>query len=102
MLIRRRNSEDQQQLPLIEPDAIPLSGDSPKGGRQAQDASYLSPILLEIERRLRATGMSASRFGRLSVNDPRLVHDLRRGRDPSSRIVARVRAFMAKDASEKR
>ncbi|EKU74624.1 hypothetical protein HMPREF9718_02152 [Sphingobium yanoikuyae ATCC 51230] len=46
--------------------------------------------------------MSASRFGRLSVNDPRLVHDLRRGRDPSSRIVARVRAFMAKDASEKR
>ncbi|CAM5422433.1 hypothetical protein ACFSUK_20860 [Sphingobium scionense] len=101
MLIRRRNAEDQQ-LPLIEPDAIPLSGDSPKGGRQAQDASYLSPILLEIERRLRATGMSASRFGRLSVNDPRLVHDLRRGRDPSSRIVARVRAFMAKETSEKR
>jgi len=37
-------------------------------------------VLAKIERYLRATSMSATRFGYLSVGDPALVRDLRRGR----------------------
>lgn len=51
-------------------------------------------IIIEIDRYLRRTAMSATRFGRLAVNDPRLVHDLRRGREPGPAIVARVEAFI--------
>ncbi len=51
-------------------------------------------VLIKINRYLRATGMPVSKFGRLAVNDPRLVHDLKRGREPGPTIVARVEAFI--------
>lgn len=51
-------------------------------------------LLTRIEKFLRDTGMPATRFGRLAVHDPRLVHDLRRGREPRPRMVARVEHFM--------
>jgi len=35
----------------------------------------------EILAALRASGMSKAEFGRLSVNDPRLVYDLEKGRE---------------------
>ncbi|NIJ16486.1 hypothetical protein FHS54_001452 [Sphingobium vermicomposti] len=66
-----------------------------KGGREPQDGRYAAPILLEIERYLRQHRMSASRFGRLAASDPRLVSDLRKGRDPSSRTVARIRSYIS-------
>lgn len=34
----------------------------------------------EIESALQKSGMAPSRFGRMALNDPRLVFDLRRGR----------------------
>jgi hypothetical protein len=49
----------------------------------------------KIERFLRRTSMSASRFGRLALGDPRLVHDLRNGRELRPPTVARVEAFLA-------
>lgn len=49
----------------------------------------------KIEKFLRRTKMPASKFGRLSVNDPRLVHDLRNGRELGMRIAARIEAFLA-------
>lgn len=49
-------------------------------------------LLLEIDRHLRRTGMAETTFGRRVVNDPRLVGDLRRGREPGPTIRARVRA----------
>ncbi|KQM64945.1 hypothetical protein ASE75_07715 [Sphingomonas sp. Leaf17] len=52
-------------------------------------------VLVKINRYLQRTGMPATTFGRLSVNDPRLVFDLRRGRQPGLRIVARVEQFIA-------
>lgn len=52
-------------------------------------------LLTQIDRYLRETDMPETRFGRLAVNDPRLVADLRRGRCPGSRMAARVRAFIA-------
>lgn len=52
-------------------------------------------VLPKIHIFLRRSGMTATRFGRLAVRDPRLVHDLRRGREPGTRMVARIEAFLA-------
>ncbi|MES1972494.1 MAG: hypothetical protein V4472_08515 [Pseudomonadota bacterium] len=57
-------------------------------------------VLGKIERYLRRTGMPPTRFGRLTVNDPRLVRDLRNGREPGRRIVARVEAFLARGSEQ--
>lgn len=39
--------------------------------------------------------MPQTRFGRLAVNDPRLVGDLRNGREPGPRMVRRIETFLA-------
>lgn len=49
----------------------------------------------EVEKFLRRTGMPATKFGRLAVNDPRFVLDLRMGREPRSHTAARVISFIA-------
>ncbi|UYY78877.1 hypothetical protein [Sphingomonas sp. R1] len=49
----------------------------------------------EIEAFLAATQMSVTRFGRLAAGDPRLVMDLRAGRQPGPRLSKRIRAFLA-------
>ena len=51
-------------------------------------------LLYEIENYLRRSGMTPTRFGRNAVRDPRLVHDLRRGREPGTRMLTRVRAYL--------
>lgn len=51
-------------------------------------------LLHAIEKRLCAARMTPSRFGRLAANDPRLVFDLRRGRELRGPTEARVRAFL--------
>lgn len=51
-------------------------------------------LLRAIEICLNATNVPPSRFGRDSVHDPRLVHDLRRGRQPGGRMERRVRAHV--------
>lgn len=48
-------------------------------------------LLHAIEVCLRISNIPPSRFGRDSVRDPRLVHDLRRGRQPGRRMEQRVR-----------
>lgn len=53
-------------------------------------------LLRQIEIFLRETGMAPTRFGRDAVRDPRLVFDMRRGREPSMRMVKRVEHFMNK------
>jgi len=55
-------------------------------------------MLVEVDRFLRASGMSATRFGRLAVGDPGLVRDLRRGRALRPATSARIAAFMAGQA----
>jgi hypothetical protein len=52
-------------------------------------------VLGKIERYLRKTEMPPTRFGRLAVNDPRLVGDMRKGREPGPRVLARIEAFLA-------
>ena len=52
-------------------------------------------IRREIELFLRHTGMRPTRFGRLAARDPRLVFDIRMGREMSPTLQRRVRNFMA-------
>lgn len=51
-------------------------------------------LIRRVERFLRDTGMSWTRFGRLAVRDPRFVEDLRNGRLPRPRTEQRVEHFM--------
>ena len=51
-------------------------------------------VLGKIERFLRQSEMPPTRFGRIAVNDPRLVGDLRRGWEPGPRVVARIEATL--------
>lgn len=52
------------------------------------------PLLRLVEKFLRETGMPRTRFGRLSARDPRLVDDLRRGREPREALRNRIEHFM--------
>jgi hypothetical protein len=52
-------------------------------------------LLIRIDRYLRHTHMSRSQFGRLAVNDPRLVTDLMRGRMVKPETQARIERFLA-------
>ena len=56
---------------------------------------------MKIDRYLRQTGMPMTRFGRLSVGDPRLVHDLRRGRQPRAPMVLRIERFIDHSFAER-
>ena len=49
----------------------------------------------QIEAYLKASGTPATRFGREAVLDPRLVHDMRRGREIGPRVAKRIIAFIA-------
>lgn len=57
-------------------------------------------LLREIEQHLRRTGIPAARFGRCAANDPMLVFDLRRGREPGAAMRQRVRAYLAAQAEQ--
>jgi hypothetical protein len=49
----------------------------------------------DIRRFCKVTGLPPTKFGRLAVNDPRLVGDMARGRQLGRNVTARVRRFMA-------
>lgn len=51
-------------------------------------------LLREIEKFLRVSQVSAARFGREAMRDPRFVFDLRKGREPRLRTVTKVRAYL--------
>ena len=51
-------------------------------------------LIRDIERFMRRTGRPPTTFGRLAVADPRLVFDLRNGREPRKSLKLRVEHFM--------
>lgn len=55
-------------------------------------------LLREVEKFLRHSDISPTQFGRNVLSDPRFVFDLRKGRDPRPRTVARVRAYLEAEA----
>jgi len=52
-------------------------------------------LLRQIEQFLARTKMPWTKFGRLAAHDPRLVSDLRNGRQPRPATVAKVLAYIA-------
>lgn len=59
-------------------------------------------LLQRIEAFLKESAMPPSVFGRAAVSDPRLVADLRGGREPGRRLTCRVEHFMNKWRAEQR
>jgi len=51
-------------------------------------------LLERIERHLKDNHISATRFGRRAVGDPRFVLDLRMGRRPRRRTIERLNAYL--------
>ena len=47
---------------------------------------------------LRETGMAPTRFGRNAVRDPRIVFDMRNGREPTERMCRRLSHYIASHA----
>lgn len=55
-------------------------------------------LLREVEKFLKVSEISAARFGREAMRDPRFVFDLRKGREPGRRTVTKVRAYLESGA----
>lgn len=58
-------------------------------------------LLTHVEKHLREKGISPARFGRAVLGDPSFVFELRRGRDPRARTVAKVLVFIEADRAER-
>lgn len=54
-------------------------------------------LLTKVETYLRRTGVTPTRFGRDAVRDPRLVHDLRMGREAGAKLTRRVIAYLERE-----
>jgi hypothetical protein len=52
-------------------------------------------MLQTVEKFLRETGMAPTRFGRNAVRDPRIVFDMRNGREPTPRMCRRLDRYIA-------
>lgn len=52
------------------------------------------PLIETIDHFLHETGMSATRFGRVTTRNPRLVLDLRAGRTPGVLVRKNIEHFM--------
>ena len=52
-------------------------------------------MLRTVEAFLRETGMAPTRFGRNAVRDPRIVFDMRNGREPTERMCRRLSHYIA-------
>lgn len=59
-------------------------------------------VLRKIQKFLKHSGMPPTKFGRLAVRDPRLVGDLRNGREPGARMVRRIETFLAEHSGDAR
>jgi hypothetical protein len=55
-----------------------------------------TPILFRVERFLRATDIPPTRFGRMVAKDPRLVLDMRNGREIGTNLCCKIEHFMNK------
>jgi len=69
-------------------------------GEQIKNAQQIGGVVVSllsrINRYLGESGIPPTKFGRMAVNDPRLVGDLQRGRRVGRSIVARVEALIAR------
>lgn len=59
-------------------------------------------LLLRIERYLKRSRTSATRFGREAMGDPRFVRDLRNGRQPRPRTMERAAGWLDQAEGQRR
>jgi hypothetical protein len=52
------------------------------------------PVLPDVEAFLQVSQMAATVFGQRALNDPALVHDLRKGRECKLATRARIQSFI--------
>lgn len=57
-------------------------------------------LLRKIEQFLVISGIPWTKFGRIVAHDPRLVSDMRRGRQPRPAMVERIEAFIRTHAQD--
>jgi hypothetical protein len=57
-------------------------------------------LLQRIERHLRASKMSPTRFGREAVGDPNLISQLKDGREPRAATVQRILDYLNDNEAE--
>lgn len=57
-------------------------------------------LMRRIERFLQRADMAPTRFGREAVGDPRLISDMKNGRELRDATIARIQAWL--DAQEKK
>lgn len=57
-------------------------------------------LLQRIEDHMKARRMTPTRFGREALGDPMFVSNLRDGREPRQRTVARVLHYIERSSSE--
>ena len=89
----RRNANDLPRDGLPRDDLRKTNGEHP--GRRSQNGSITSnQILDEIRDYCRATRTAESTFGRLAVNDGKLVSRLRDGANITTETLDKVRAFL--------
>jgi hypothetical protein len=62
---------------------------------QRQNGEMVMHINRLVERFLEETDLSPTKFGRLVAHDPRLVLDMRNGREVRARMERRLRLYMA-------
>jgi hypothetical protein len=59
-------------------------------------------LLTRIQRHLNRSGMKPSRFGRLVLNDPHFVWEMRNGRQPGPNVILRVTAWLDEQEETRR
>jgi hypothetical protein len=74
---------------------------NPNATRRKDEGEQKVNIGREIELFLRRTGMRPARFGRLAARDPKLVFDVRAGREMRATLIRRLRDFIATQDAEK-
>jgi hypothetical protein len=60
----------------------------------AQQGGHRPALLIAATRLILRVGMAEAAFGRQAANDPRLIRDLRAGRQPGPALQARVMAWI--------
>jgi len=57
------------------------------------------PVLAEVEKFLEAADMTPTAFGQKALNDPTLVHEMRRGRECKRATRTRILEFIAAESA---
>jgi hypothetical protein len=64
--------------------------------------TFTDPVLAEVEKFLQAAQMTPTAFGHKALNDPTLVHELRRGRECKHATRSRILEFIETETAKAR